>query len=211
MRSKKIYLVRHGQTDYNLKGIIQGSGIDAPLNDTGREQARRFYEAYRDVPFDKVYTSNLRRTKESVEGFLKDGIPHSTFSGLNEIHWGAKEGKPFTPEDHDEYRRVVGCWQGGDYNVCIEGGESPQQVLERLNEALEHILANEDEEHILICMHGRAMRVFLCLLLSYDLKHMDMFEHTNLCLYKLIYTGTLFQLERFNDSQHLKDEADILA
>ncbi|MFA0963595.1 histidine phosphatase family protein [Roseivirga sp. BDSF3-8] len=211
MKSKKIYLVRHGQTEYNRKGIVQGSGIDAPLNDTGKEQARRFYQAYSGVPFDKVYTSYLRRTMESVSGFLEDGLPHEKLAGLNEIHWGSKEGKPFTPDDHDEYLRIVDCWRNGDYEACIEGGESPTQVRERLNDALEHILANENEEKILICMHGRAMRVFLCLMLNYDLCHMDMFEHDNLCLYKLVYTGSLFQLEHFNDRRHLVTPEEVKA
>lgn len=54
---KDIYIVRHGQTDYNLKGIVQGSGVDASLNDTGREQAAAFHKAYGNYPFDRV---NLR-------------------------------------------------------------------------------------------------------------------------------------------------------
>ncbi|MFW5879460.1 MAG: histidine phosphatase family protein, partial [bacterium] len=61
---KTIYLIRHGQTDYNKKGIVQGSGIDASLNDLGRQQAEAFYDAYRNMPFDKIYISDLKRTKE---------------------------------------------------------------------------------------------------------------------------------------------------
>ncbi|MEO0734980.1 MAG: histidine phosphatase family protein, partial [Bacteroidota bacterium] len=42
-----VYIVRHGQTDFNLQGIVQGSGVDASLNDTGRSQGQHLYEQYR--------------------------------------------------------------------------------------------------------------------------------------------------------------------
>src|SRR5258708_29183342 len=91
LTSKKIYLVRHGQTDFNLRGIVQGSGVDSSLNDTGRAQALAFYQAYGDVPFDKVYTSRLRRTVETVRSFIDHGVLHEALGGLNEISWGTKE------------------------------------------------------------------------------------------------------------------------
>ena len=67
---KKIYLIRHGQTDFNVQGIVQGSGVDSSLNAAGYEQASRFFAAYKHLPFDKVYTSTLQRTQQSVQGFL---------------------------------------------------------------------------------------------------------------------------------------------
>ncbi|MCA6073300.1 histidine phosphatase family protein [Fulvivirga sedimenti] len=203
MKSKKIYLVRHGQTDYNLKGIVQGSGIDSSLNERGREQSRQFFDAYKDVPFDKVYTSKLKRTTESVEGFINLGIPHEMLSGLNEINWGTREGQVITPEEDAYYHWVIREWQNGNTTLPIEGGESPQDVYDRQKLAVEHIMSHEDEENILICMHGRAMRVLLCQVLNYPLHCMDEFEHSNLCLYLLNFTGSMFTVERFNDTNHL--------
>ncbi|UII24918.1 histidine phosphatase family protein [Fulvivirga maritima] len=204
MKSKKIYLVRHGQTDYNLRGVVQGSGIDAPLNETGRTQAEGFFQTYKDVPFDKVYTSTLQRTVQSVQKFLDLGLPHEQLSGLNEINWGTREGMKITPEEDAYYHSVIREWQNGNTTLRIEGGESPQDVFDRQKVALEHILSKEDEELILICMHGRAMRVFLCQMLNYPLHCMDLFEHSNLCLYKLSYTGSMFSIENFNDICHLQ-------
>ncbi len=210
MKSKKIYLVRHGQTDYNLKGIVQGSGIDASLNDTGRRQAGLFFDAYKDVPFDKIYTSVLKRSIESVESFLELGIPHQKLSGLNEINWGYREGIEITPEEDAYYHGVIKSWRDGDTTLRIEGGESPQDVYDRQKEAMDHIMQHEEEETILICMHGRAMRILLCQLLHYPLKCMDKFEHTNLGLYLILHTGSMFRIEKFNDREHLNalSEAD---
>lgn len=205
MKSKKIFLLRHGQTDYNKKGIVQGSGIDAPLNDTGRQQAAQLWNFYSKHPFQRVYTSALIRTRQTVEPFIDAGIPHVVFEGLNEINWGVKEGKTSTTEDHDEYMKVVKSWQNGELHVSIEGGESPLQVQERQQLVLDYLTREEEAENILICMHGRAMRILLCRMLNYPLSEMDMFEHHNTSLYKLTYTGSMFVLDDFNNLLHLND------
>ncbi|SKC82277.1 histidine phosphatase family protein [Ohtaekwangia koreensis] len=203
MTSKKIYLIRHGQTEYNLQNIVQGSGVDTDLNDRGREQAQAFFEMYKDVPFQKVYTSALKRTHQSVKGFLELGLPHEQLAGLNEISWGTKEGHKVTPSEDEYYHYVLKQWQLGNISLKIEGGESPEDVIVRMKPAVDHIMSHTDEETILICMHGRAIRILMCHLLNYPLKSMDMFEHENLCLYLLNYTGTMFSVERYNDRTHL--------
>ena len=204
MSSKKIYIVRHGQTDFNLQNIVQGSGVDSSLNRQGRLQAEAFYNAYKAVPFDKVYTSALKRTKETVASFLDQGIPWESLAGLNEISWGTKEGFKITPEEDEYYHYMLKQWQLGNTSLRIEGGESPEDVVKRMQPALDHILAQTDEKNVLVCMHGRAIRIILCMLLNYPLKSMDMFEHENLCLYLVNYNGSFFNVERYNDTSHLR-------
>ncbi len=205
MSIKKIYIIRHGQTDFNLQGIVQGSGVDSSLNQTGRAQARAFFEMYKDVAFDKIYTSLLRRTTESVKDFIAKGIPHETLSGLNEISWGVKEGQRITPEEDAYYHWMLNQWQLGNTAERIEGGESPEDVVLRQRMAIEQFMSNDDEKTILICMHGRAMRILLCQLLNYPLKSMDVFEHKNLCLYQLDFTGSMFAIKKHNNVEHLSD------
>jgi probable phosphoglycerate mutase len=203
LNTKKIYIVRHGQTDLNLRGIVQGSGVDSSLNDTGRAQASAFFDAYNHIAFDKVYTSVLKRTKESVDLFIKSGIPTEALSGLNEISWGKKEGQPITAEEDEYYHHMLDQWQKGNTSLRIEGGESPDEVVVRMKPAVDHILSKGSEKTILICMHGRAIRILLCHLLNYPLKSMDMFEHENACLYILNYTGSMFNVELYNNVVHL--------
>lgn len=203
MKTKKIYIIRHGETDYNRRGIVQGSGIDADLNSKGYHQAHAFYQAYKDMPFDKVYTSALKRTAQSVQLFLGDGLPHESLSGLNEINWGLKEGLPFTEEENLYYEEITEGWREGKLDRAIAGGESPLDVLEREKEALKHIMGNEGEDCILICMHGRALRIFLCLMLNYDLSQMDDFAHTNLGLYVVSHANDTFTIDLQNDASHL--------
>jgi broad specificity phosphatase PhoE len=205
MSIKKIYIIRHGQTDFNLQGIVQGSGVDSSLNQTGRAQARAFFEMYKGVAFDKVYTSLLKRTSESVKDFLAKGIAHEALHGLNEISWGAKEGQHITPEEDAYYHWMLKQWQLGNTAERIEGGESPEDVVLRQRVAIDQFMSNDEEKTILICMHGRAMRILLCQLLNYPLKSMDVFEHQNLCLYQLDFTGSMFAIKKHNDVEHLSD------
>lgn len=203
LSSKKIYLIRHGQTDFNLQGIVQGSGVNSSLNARGREQAQAFFEKYKDVKFDKVYTSVLKRTMESVQAFLALGLPTEALAGLNEISWGTKEGFKITPEEDQYYHYMLQEWQQGNTTLRIEGGESPDEVVARMKPAFDHIMRQPDEQTILVCMHGRAIRILLCILLNYPLKSMDMFEHENLGLYLLDFNGEFFTVERYNDTSHL--------
>jgi probable phosphoglycerate mutase len=204
LNSKKIYIIRHGQTDFNLQSIVQGSGVDSSLNERGQAQAKAFFEHYKDVPFDKVYTSSLKRTRETVQGFIDLGITTVALPGLNEISWGTKEGFKITPDEDQYYHYMLRQWQLGNTTLRIEGGESPDDVVKRMQPAIDHIMANTDEQSVLVCMHGRAIRILLCLLLNYPLKSMDLFEHENLCLYMLEYTGSMFTVKLHNDTNHLR-------
>jgi len=204
LSSKKIYLIRHGQTDFNLRNIVQGSGVDSSLNATGRAQAQAFFDTYKDVPFKKVYTSALVRSQESIKSFLDLGLPHEAFAGLNEISWGTKEGQPITPEEDEYYHYMLKQWQLGNTSMKIEKGESPEDVVNRMKPVMEYILSKEDENPILICMHGRSIRILLCYLLKMDLSHMDSFEHRNLGLYLLDYSNSVFTIEKHNDVDHLR-------
>jgi len=204
LTSKKIYVVRHGQTDFNLRNIVQGSGVDSDLNDRGREQAQAFYRMYKQIPFDKVYTSALRRTRQSVQSFIDDGIPAESLAGLNEISWGNKEGFSITPDEDEYYHYMLRQWQLGDTSLRIEGGESPDDVVRRMQPAIDQIMSQPDETTVLVCMHGRAIRILLCLLLRYPMRCMDSFEHENLCLYQLHFNGSFFTVEKHNDTAHLR-------
>lgn len=182
---KLLYIIRHGQTDLNREGIVQGRGIDAPLNDTGREQARAFYEAYREEGFDRIYISRLQRTYQTVEHFVQDGVPYERLEGLDEISWGIYEGKAQTPDIVTGFEALVSQWKNGALHVAVDQGESPMQLIARQKLAMEHILSKPDERQVLICMHGRAMRILLAWLTGLDPAQMDTFPHTNTSLYKV--------------------------
>lgn len=204
MIQKTIYIVRHGQTELNRHGIVQGRGMDTDLNDEGRKQARQFFEAYKTVPFDKIYISALKRTLQSVQHFIDLGIPYQKLSGLDELAWGIHEGQPSTTQNKAAFLQIMRDWLDGRLDSKFEGGESPNEVEAREREALDVIMSHPEEKTVLICMHGRAMRLLLCILTGNPLTAMDTFPHQNLVLYKVIYDGEKFEIVDFNNAEHLK-------
>ncbi|WP_262507264.1 histidine phosphatase family protein [Sphingobacterium populi] len=117
---KTFYFIRHGQTDLNLQGIVQGRGVNSPLNDTGRKQAEAFYQAYKHVPFDKVYTSTLLRTHETVAAFVASGIPTEQLEGLDEISWGIYEGREQDESIMAGFKALVEQWRNNLLDVAVE-------------------------------------------------------------------------------------------
>lgn len=200
-----MYIIRHGETDLNKKGIVQGRGVNSPLNETGLKQAELFYEFYKSVPFEKLFTSTLLRTHQTVDGFIQSGIPWEQLEGLDEISWGIYEGKEQTEEVLSGFLALTQGWCNGELDSCVENGETPNQVKKRQEQAIDYIL-NTMSTHskVLVCMHGRAIRLLLCLLLGIDLSRMDEFPHTNTALYKVLYDGVRFEIIDFYNISHLE-------
>jgi broad specificity phosphatase PhoE len=202
MSIKNIYIIRHGETAFNKLNIVQGSGVDTELNETGHKQAGLFFDAYGHMPFDVVYTSALRRTHQSVNGFLKKGLEHIILPQLNEISWGVFEGKQQTESQRMVYWQMINQWNSGNIDAKIPEGESPRELQLRQQSALDTIL-NNPHQNILICMHGRALKSFLCLMLNVPLTQMETFPHSNLCLYHVTIDNNAFQLVESNNTRHL--------
>ena len=88
----EIYLIRHGLTDWNELGILQGQ-LDIPLNDTGRVQAEELYTKIKDVPFAAAYASDLSRASETASIVLKDReLDIITTPMLREMYLGNWQG-----------------------------------------------------------------------------------------------------------------------
>jgi broad specificity phosphatase PhoE len=203
--TKTLYIVRHGQTDLNKQGIVQGRGRDTDLNATGRKQASQFYDVYKSVPFDKIYISELKRTQQSIQPFIDLGISYEKLSGLDELAWGVFEGQESTPATKKAFLKLLRSWMEGNLDTKFEDGESPNEVRLRQIEALATIMSHTEERNVLICMHGRAMRLFLCLLMGKPLTEMENYPHQNLVLYKVTYDRERFEIVDFSNAAHLKN------
>ncbi len=188
-------------------GIVQGAGVDTTLNETGILQSEAFYHTYQYIPFDKIYTSALKRTHQTVEPFLRNNekLPWEIIAELNEINWGIMEGKLPTEESNAQFHAMLQLWKDGHLDKAVEGGETPLDMIQRQKVGLEKIMNQISEQQILLCMHGRAMRAFICLLTGTPLEKMDEFEHGNVCLYILEKRKeeTYFRILLRNSRAHL--------
>lgn len=202
MKNKTIYILRHGETDFNKKGMVQGRGVNASLNEQGRKQASRAGHHLSEIQFDAVYTSALIRTQETVAQFGLNGTPSFEHDGFDEISWGNQEGQVASYDAKTLYADTVNGWRRGELTLNVGGGENPIEVMERQKKAMQMVLEN-DSENVLICMHGRALRVLLCWTLNYPLNYMDGFPHQNCGYYVLGYRKSSFYLKAFNQVDHL--------
>lgn len=202
-----LYILRHGQTELNRLSIVQGSGVDSDLNEMGYAQAKAFYETHQHVDFELIVTSKLRRTHQTVQGFLDKNIPWEQTEDVNEISWGIHEGQPQSPEQNKRYHQMIAAWNAGDLDASIEEGESARQLLERIERFIAWV-KKRPEKRILVATHGRAIRCLITCLKGLPPTEMEKMEHSNTGLYvaHLQADGSwLFELE--NDTSHLKAES----
>ena len=141
----RISLVRHGQTDWNKDGRIQGRS-DIPLNDTGREQARETGRALRGRRFDGVYASPLKRALETAAIIASElRMPEPTpVPGLEERSYGQAEGMT-GPEIRAAF---------GDDRHDVPGWEDDASLLTRVLGALARLGAHHAGERVLVVAHG---------------------------------------------------------
>ena len=202
----QIYLIRHGETDYNLRKIVQGGGIDSDLNDTGRKQGAAFFDQYGHLKFDKVYCTSLKRTRQTLAPFAADGAVLDALPELDEFGWGIFEGVEGSPEIELEFERILAAWRAGDLHARVHDGESPLEAWARAAVGIERVMRETPADgKVLICSHGRIMRVVLAQLSGYGLRHMDLFPHQNTALNLLSFNPRgRFRIHKLNDVSHLK-------
>ena len=150
-----IYLVRHGQTLQNRAGLLQGRS-DFPLNEMGREQARRVGAFFREqgVRFDAVYTSPLRRAAQTAALIAGETVPLRVDERLIEMDYGPYEGMDLrapAPEVLAFFRDFV--------NVPAPAGmEKLSAVTARLGAFLEQLRPEAEERDILVSTHAIALK-----------------------------------------------------
>ena len=160
----KLYLIRHGETDWNTVKRLQGA-TDIPLNENGEALAKVTCEGMKDISFDMIFTSPLKRayrTAELVRGERK--IPLITDNRIREIGFGDYEGVILKAEggnipDPD----FVFFFTKPDQYKTPPKGESIPELLKRTGDFLEELKHREDlqDKTILISTHGAAVRAMI--------------------------------------------------
>lgn len=155
---KTFYLVRHGESEANRKGILAG-WQDHPLSEKGLEQVAHMAERLKAYPIEVVFTSDLTRAVQTAESIIQMApIPMTQTPALREIHMGEWEGKTF--DDLDPDSELVKSWLRLDMQFCYPGGESVKGVLDRSYAFFEQLL-ERPESHMVIVGHGMMLSVLM--------------------------------------------------
>ena len=159
------YLVRHGQTDWNRAGKIQGT-TDIPLNETGRQQAEQLAAVLKGrsgypekTRIDAVYSSPLARAFQTAEILAKEGkLPLRRLTGLRERDFGCWEGKSWQQVEA-EYPDEFHLWREQPMIGIPSGGESRKSCEARSERAIRQILEETAGDAVIVA-HGGIL-VFL--------------------------------------------------
>ncbi len=199
-----LYFLRHGQTDFNRKGIVQGSGVDSDLNEFGKEQAKAFFTHYRRVPFEHLFASKLKRTHQTLHPWIESGKTFSIHAGLNELNWGVHEGIKPSPAHRENFQSTLQKWAQGHLHEKVKQGESPVEAWSRAEGFFSQLKKDFFNHNILLCSHGRQLRIILSSLIDQDLKQMEKYAHSNtgLSIVTIDRDGRAHP-EQINDTRHL--------
>ncbi len=200
---KHFYIIRHGETEFNKSKRLQGRGINASLNDTGRLQAQAVARALQSYPIQKIVTSSLSRTQESAAPLIESkSLVYESWPELDEMNFGDFEGKPFY-DVLDQLKELQKVWSSGNTEFAVPGGESPQEVYERAASKLHEIAENSSETHIAVYIHGRLIRILLSGILGLGLTNMQQIEHENGSINHLTWQEGVFSSVSLNMTEHL--------
>lgn len=199
----RLLVARHGETEYNRNGLLQGRGIDAPLNETGRLQAAKLAGYFEPYSTDLVISSSMKRAVETAEPIsLQKNLTLSSDKRLDEMDFGNMEGSKMVDINGD-LNRLHEAWKNGETGLKIPGGESPEEVLERAESAIRPLLNNQTDGSIIMILHGRLIRILLSVWLGLGLKNMHKIEHQNAAVNELVFDGSRFESVYLNRTDHL--------
>jgi probable phosphoglycerate mutase len=157
----RIYLLRHGETDWNVVRRLQGS-VDTPLNKTGILQAESWRSYFSGAVLGGVYSSGLERAVHTAQ--LAAGRPACIITGFNERGFGQWEGRTW-PELESTVSEFDARWN--DNGFCPPGGESRLQLVERVRTSINDIITeHQSDAAVLIVAHGASGHAILTTLLE---------------------------------------------
>lgn len=160
-----LYLVRHGETEWNKSGIVMGQS-DSPLTEAGLEQARATAQELKDVPFDAIFSSDLHRACRTAEILkLERQLVIQTSKALRERtcgSWEGKSGEEYGKNFQRLFDRLNQLSEKEQKEFKLAGDiESDEEVISRFITQLREIAVAYPDKTVLVVTHGGCIRTFL--------------------------------------------------
>jgi broad specificity phosphatase PhoE len=199
-----LYLIRHGQTDWNREHRCQGFS-DTELNATGRMQAQCLARRFSTIGIDAIFSSTLKRASETAETIARfHDAPVRTSDAFREIHQGQFEGLTLT-ELFSLHADFLKQWMRDPADLVLPGGESMHQVQERAWAALTEIIDAFPMGKVILVGHNLCNLTLLCRFIGLNLSHFRYLRQDESGV-NLIEIGERFPhpvIVRLNDVSHL--------
>jgi broad specificity phosphatase PhoE len=156
--SLRLYIARHGETDWNVLHRLQG-WTDRPLNETGRRQAVELADTLKGIRLDAIYSSTLSRSRDTARTVAGSAMTVKSLDGLRERNYGHFQGGSDTAP---EYLRRLNDWTDR-----LDDGESLNQLLARSRQSLAQIRREHPSGNVLIVAHRITNQMLLRALLDF--------------------------------------------
>lgn len=201
-----IYLIRHGQTTWNVDGRWQGN-LDIPLSETGYQQAQALAHYLSHKPIRRVISSDLARAVETARPLARAlGVELELDPRIREIHLGVFQGLTHA-EQRERYPEVVAASEQDYWNFVFPEGESRRKMQQRAVAAFQDALARPVEGDIAMVMHGGTLRVLLMHLFPDHPSLLD-FHVGNTSITTIEAAGNDLKLVSLTQIPHLRQSAD---
>lgn len=203
-----IYIVRHGQTEWNLLGKTQGHG-NSDLTPKGIEQAELLADSMTKYPIDYIYSSDLGRAYQTAEIIgNKLSIEVEKTEALREMNFGTWEGriiKDIIEEDPELYK----MWRNEPHLAKIPQGETLSQIKERTDAFIKEINEKYDGKHIVLVTHSLCARIMLLSFLDSDVKNIYRINQANTALNIIELRDYGPVVMKMNDTTHIINDKKI--
>lgn len=203
----KIYLIRHGQTDWNIQGRIQGSH-DIPLNEAGQRQAEQVAKGMDSRRVSRIFSSTLTRAAETAEKIgSRQKAEICSMPQLIEVEFGKWEGMTWE-EIMEAYPKEYRLWALNPDEVAPPGGETQDQVISRCAQAIKEILRiTGGREDVAIVSHGATIAYLISYMMRND-PDIESIIVENASITTINYSPLTenFMLLEMNDTSHIAEE-----
>ncbi|MFQ7118936.1 MAG: histidine phosphatase family protein [Intestinibacter sp.] len=203
-----IYIVRHGQTEWNLLGKTQGHG-NSDLTPKGIEQAELLADSMTKYPIDYIYSSDLGRAYQTAEIIgNKLNIEVEKTEALREMNFGTWEGriiKDIIEEDPELYK----MWRNEPHLAKIPQGETLSQIKERTDAFIKEINEKYDGKHIVLVTHSLCARIMLLSFLDSDVKNIYRINQANTALNIIELRDYGPVVMKMNDTTHIINDTKL--
>ncbi len=169
--SIKLLLIRHGETDWNFEGRMQGQ-IDINLNQRGQEQAEQTAALLRATPIDAVFSSDLQRALQTASALAKEkGFSVQPDPRLREVHLGDWQGC-LVSEVENSHVSLFNLRAKDPFSFAPPGGESTPQVIDRVQSFLRDLETRHQGKTVAVVSHGFTLAVLRALYQPAPVEHL---------------------------------------
>jgi alpha-ribazole phosphatase len=194
-----LFLIRHGQTNWNLEQRFQGQS-DIPLNETGRKQAAVLADRLSADPFDAIYSSDLQRATETAKIICVSQIHPD--ARLREVNFGDWEGLTYD-EIKAKHPETLAAWESDIFKNAPPHGETLEGLSVRVQSMLDELREKYEDQNILIVAHGGVLQTLICLALKLPPTMYWQFHLSTASLSEVAFYPAGAILNSLNDTSHL--------